>query len=1079
MRILIFLFAISLLNINLSFSNNKKYENVLVQSIRLEDGLSHSNVNKVIQDQEGFIWFGTDDGLCRYNGSNIKIFKHNSEDSISISGHEIYTLLEDSKGRLWAGTYSAGLNLYNKNTGAFKNIHPKEGDSTSISHESILSIVEDKDGFLWIGTRSGLNKFNPETYISKQFYVEKTISDFHGRAIRAMDIQDQTIFAGTDHGVFTFDLLSKKISRLANESLSKTLWELEINHIKVNGDSIWFATNHGAYLYHQSDNTYEKYLPQTGKNSISGSLILTIEPQKDGTIWFGTDGNGISILNPTTQEWSILNTRKDHSIEKTSAQSIYDDGKRIWITTVLDGVKILHKSSLKFQSMYDFHPDIIKYGKNAILAFEEDASGNIWIGTDGSGLYKYNPASEEIISFVHNPKNSRSISSNVVKSLYIDENGDLYAGTYAGGLNILRKGSNTFEHYLNNPNDPNTVSNDNVWALHQDKSGILWVGTLGGLNIFDKVNGTFKRYLNNPNESKSYVSATTFNICEDSKNRVWFTSQDGICYYNPDTDDFTRFLPKQYGLDDDFVNDIFEDKKNNLWLITYKGIFQFDSDKKKLNPLSFFNEKIKESVQTVLVDKKNNFWVSSNSGIYKVNLKDSVIIHFEESDGLQKREFHMGAKYIDSKGNFFFGGQAGLNYFKPNEINYLNEAPDVVLTGLRLFLQPVESFDDNHVLFGDLHFQDKLTFKYKQNFISIEYGTMDYNIKKSISFEYMLEGFDESWNYVHDMNLATYTKLPPGKYKFKIRSANRDGVWSENEKSIQLEIIPPFWLTWWFKTLIILLVLGIIWYISYVRKRFYEKQKATLQNMVDSRTADLVRMIDVLQEKSGQISETGNSLKNKSGSLAKDAQHQIEIAQTIQVDIDLVTEHAQKNDKNANTTNSISLNIERQLDEIRQATEKNTEVIQQITDSVKVLDEIFRQTHILSLNASVEAARSGGNGNGFSVIAVEMRKLSLKSDDASKQIYAAAQKGADVSENVGQLVMEFVPEIHKSIELIKEISKSSDEQNKSVSNVNQTLRSFFKNSGKNSEASKEIYKISSELNHLGKYLKEIVDGLKV
>lgn len=1078
MKIFFLLLSISI-SINLVIANNFKYENVLVQSIRLEDGLSHSNVNKVIQDQEGFIWFGTDDGLCRYSGSSIKVFKQSSEDSISISGHEIYTLFEDSKGRLWAGTYSAGLNLYDKKTGGFKNIHSIEENNTSISHESILSITEDKDGFLWIGTRSGLNKFNPETFISERFYVEKTLSLFNGRSIRSMDVQNETLFAGTDHGVFTFDLQTNSINKLKNESLSQILWKLEINHIKSNGDSIWFATNNGAYLYLHSKNTFESYLSITEQNSISSNLILTIEPQKDGTIWFGTDGNGISILDPKTQKWSILNTKKDPSIEKISAQSIYDDGNRIWITTVLDGVKVLHKSSLKFKSMYNFHPDIIKYGKNAILAFEEDALGNIWIGTDGSGMYKYNPTSGKIISFVHDPKNPKSVSSNVIKSLYIDDNGDLYAGTYAGGLNILRKGSNSFEHYLSDTENSTTISNNNVWALHEDQAGNLWVGTLGGLNIFNKNDKVFKQYINTPEIENTYISATTFNIFEDSNNRVWFASQDGICYYNTNTDDFTRFLPKQYGLEDNFVNDIFEDKENNLWFITYKGVFQFDSDQKVLKPLPLLNEQIKESVQTVLVDDKNNFWISSNFGIYKVNVKDSTLMHFEESDGLQKREFHMGAKFIDSKGNFLFGGQAGLNFFNPDKIAHLSEESNVVLTGLRLFLQPVKSFDKNNVLFGDLHFQNKMTFEHKQNFISIEYGTMDFNIKKNVTFAYFLEGFDKNWNYVDDMTRATYTNVPPGEYTFKVKGSNRDGVWTESEKIIQIEVIPPFWLTWWFKTLVVFLIIGIMWYIYYTRTKSHENQKLVLQNVVNSRTTDLLKMIELLREKSDQISETGNALKNKSGSLSNDAQVQIEIAKTIQLDIDFVTEHAQKNNKNANTTNLISQNIEKQLEGIKKATEQNVEVIQQITNSVKMLDEIFKQTHILSLNASVEAARSGSNGSGFNVIAGEMRKLSFKSDEASRQIYAAAQKGADVSKNVGHLVVEFVPEIQKSIELIKEISVSSERQNKSVDNVNETLGSFFKNSNKNSEASKEIYNISSELDKLGKYLKEIVNELKV
>ncbi len=1080
MRILLFLFTIIIsLGINQTLANNAKYENVLVQSIRLEDGLSHSNVNEVIEDQEGFIWFGTDDGLCRYNGTNIKVFKHDSEDSMSVSGHEIYTLFEDSKRRLWVGTYSAGLNLYDKVTGTFKNIHPKEGDTTSISHESILSIVEDKDGFLWIGTRSGLNKFDPETLTSQRFYVENTLSNFHGKAIRALGIQEKTIFAGTDHGIFTFDTENNQMSYLGNEFLSKKLWKFEINDIAVNGDSVWFATNHGAYLYTKSNNGFESYLTSADKNSISSDLILTIEPQENGTIWFGSDGNGISILEPSTGIWNVLNTRKDHSIEKTSAQSIYDDGNRIWITTVLDGVKVLHKSSLKFHSMYDFHPDIMKYGKNAILAFEEDEEGNIWIGTDGSGMYKYNPTSRNVTSFTHNPKNPRSISSNVVKSLYIDENGDLYVGTYAGGLNILRKGKNTFEHYLSNPDDASTVSNDNVWALHQDQSGTLWVGTLGGLNTFDKTNRTFKRYLNEANNNNSYISATNFNIFEDSNGNVWFASQDGICHYNSETDDFSPFFPKEYGLEDNFVNDIFEDKNKNLWFITYTGIFQFNNQEKKLNALTTFNNQIKESVQTVLVDEQNNFWVSSNFGLYKIDLKDTSVIHFEESDGLQKREFHMGAKFIDSKGNFFFGGQAGLNYFKPDEITYFDKIPDIVLTELRLFLKPVNSFDDNNVLFGDLHFQDKLTFKYKQNFISLAYGTMDFNVKKSVSFKYKLEGFDETWNSVENMNLATYTRIPPGEYTFKIKSASRDGVWNEKEKSLQIEVIPPFWLTWWFKTLIVLLVIGIIWYIFHVRAKFDRKQKAILQDMVDSRTKDLVKMVKLLREKSTEISETGDALNTKARTLSNDAQSQIQIGQDIQTEIDLVTEHAQNNDKNARSTNEISQNIEKQLSDIKTATEENIIIIKQITDSVKVLDEIFKKTHILSLNASVEAARTNDSSNGFSIIADEMRKLSYKSDEASKQIYDAAQKGADMTENVGRLVQDFVPEIHKSAELIKEISDSSEKQNKSIHNINQTLRSFFKNSDKNSEASQNIHKVSSNLNHLGKYLKEIVDSLKV
>jgi ligand-binding sensor domain-containing protein/two-component sensor histidine kinase len=827
------------------------------------DGLSQSTIFATIQDRVGYLWFGTIDGLNRYDGYEFKVFSNETTDSTSISDNFISALHEDKDGYIWIGTVNGYLNKFDRKTETFERYYVNNffeivEEPTSSFYDyplafsrnqinSITAIREDRDGYLWIGTwGNGIIRFDRNSNSGVHIYYDHQNSKslMSNRVLDILiDSKDEIWVASFGRGL---SKLNTDYLQIENEKLQKSLSFIHYCHNEENKFSLsddkliclfedkeqnlWIGTYLGGLNKLDCDNKklpplkakFTLYKNIVGKeNSISDNTVMAIEQDFDRHLWIGTFGGGIDrfdfhsetfthfskvINNPNSLvENEILSLFVDKSgilwvgshlgegvtkIQKNIAKfdllntqtpgperlndnvvwSVFKDSKQnLWVGTYKGGLNFFSSNNNR-SKIYKVDPNNINsVSDNHIRSIKEDNSGNIWVGTYSAGLNIINPISGRIDVFQNTPYRNNSISANQVLDIYIESDTVVWLATFGGGLNKLSfgkkdKNSYKFFAYRHNPQNPNSISDDRAYTLLNDSRGNLWIGTYGGgINKFDPAKEFFFAYRNDPENPNSITSDKVLCLMEDSNRQIWVaTSGGGLNKFDPATNIFIGYSSR-HGLSSAVVYGILEDDNKNLWLSTDNGIFKFNPETEKF-------------------------------------------IQFELEDGLQSLEFSGGAYFKDSEGIMYFGGINGLNFFDPDSIKINYFKPQVVIIGVKIL---------DRQLKGEF---EELILSHNENYIAIEFSSLDYSKPSRNRYRYILEGFQKHWTNTNaSRRIATYTNLPAGDYVFKVMGTNSDGVWNENVASLKISINPPFYQTWWFATLSIMLVGFLLYYLSTIR----------------------------------------------------------------------------------------------------------------------------------------------------------------------------------------------------------------------------------------------------------------------
>lgn len=1041
-------------------------------------GLSSGSVNNVLKDSKGFIWIGTNDGLNFYDGYNIKVFKSDAAVPGSFFGNSISSLAEDGNGTVWIGTEYNGFGKYNWSTNAFeKNQDP----AISVNGLSNITVIRniDKERLL-IGTRGGLIIFNTQTFEATTFLSDSENQDGLSNNI-VLDLVEQgsgKFWVATGASVMDlFDVNSGTFEHLPYDE-GNTQSQRKSLLIYRDG-TLWIGTEgNGLYKLDPSDGSVKRYLFDPSKDGINSNIIRGFHQAKDGNIWIATDGGGINVLDPLTDRFRFIKNSpfESSSLSSNAVYEIYEDESGIiWVSTFRGGVNVYSPIKVKFEHYKNIPGIDNSLSFNSVLSIKERSDGKIWIGTDGGGLDLFDPESKSFTHFKHSRTNSNSISGDVIKSIYIDNDGLVWLGTYAAGITTYDPSTNTFNRFLPEENNPNSLRSLHVWHFNEDSKGNFWVGYMvDGLDLYDKSTGTFEQFLPDEEKAGSLFGNSISCMLEDSQYNLWVgTRSSGLNLLDSETRQFTKYLA---GFD---VRCIYEDQNKNVLVGTTSGLYVLKGDEFELHPA---NDLLPTTtINNVLEDQQQSLWISTNKGMSKYMKSPETILNFDRNDGVQGDEFNYTAAITGQDGYMYFGGTEGFNRFSPESIKISDYEPNVVITSFKLFGSEIlqnDTVNDRIVLNESILYTDEITLTHEENIFSFEFSSLDFSAPFRNRYAYMLEGFDENWVET-DANLrtATYMNLPPSTYDFKVKGSNSDGVWSSKERMLKITILPPWWEKWWVRLIGILLLVAILYAAYQWRIRLLNKQRTLLNEEIKRRTSELRDMISVIKENSEKIKESGNDLKQKSRILSNDAKAQTETAKNIEGDIVNVIDHTRKNDENAKVTNEISQSTVEQLEQIRTDAIKNIDGIKAIFDKTVLLDEIFGQTNILALNAAVEAANAGQYGAGFSVIASEVKNLAERSNEAARQIAEMAKSGVTETEKVGNLIVDFIPELQKSANLINEISQSSEEQRHSIEEVNESMKSFLQVSEKNLSMSEQIFAISSELenlsNHLGEHVEKI------
>ena len=826
--------------------------NIRFKRITINEGLSLSSVYCIFQDSKGFMWFGTEDGLNRYDGKNFTIYRSNPEDSNSISYKWIEQIIEDSTGNLWFGS-RGGLTRFNPVTEIFTQYRGIE-PNRQLSNDTITHLFEDQNNRLWVGSLKGITCINTKLGVIEKDEYPKGLNS----KINCFLADSKNFWIGTELGLFYYDSEQKSFKEIellksgskwnvtSLASTDKYLWvgtsngviSISKNSLTVDAQNflnglhienilpdsangLWVVTNNALF---RKDNSSENFHKAVRSFEVTNSLsINTNKPilkSSNEEIWFGTFGSGIYRINPLTNQKSHYqnNSADPQSLSENSINCIYEDRNGIiWIGTFGAGISIYDPQSHKFELFKNNPLNKNSLVSNFVWSVWEDHNGDLWIGTNNKGISKYIVKRD---SFVHyDVRKSDNSPYSAIRKVLEDRKNNIWIGTDGEGLFKLNPITGHKTQYKHISNNNTSLCDNSVRVIFEDSEGIIWIGTRGGLSRYHDKTNNFTQYKHIEGNTKSLSHNFIYStIYEDSKGLLWIgTYGGGLNIYDKKTNTFKSYQYNKNtkdGLSDNVVFSVYEDKNGIFWLGTNNKLNRFDA---KTGLFSHFGTEEglpNNVVYGVLPDDFGNLWLSTNNGICRFSTKDYSVKNFTVDDGLQSKEFNGGAFHKGKSGKLYFGGVYGLNAIDPN-IKFIEERTyNVVLTKLEIHGQKVRvshsnaknsnnlihysKANDSYYLKKSIAYTDSIELEYAQRFFSIEFSSLSSFSTDKINYTYQLQGLENKWVHSGNRNYVSYSNLSPGKYIFKVKAQNQDKQWTEHSKELFIEIFPPFYLTWWF-----------------------------------------------------------------------------------------------------------------------------------------------------------------------------------------------------------------------------------------------------------------------------------------
>lgn len=804
-----------------SYAQSKLPPKLKFNSLKVDDGLPNNIINNIAQDSLGFIWIGTNDGLCRYDGENFKIFRQSLNNKNSISNNFIQSLYVDIDGDLWIMT-DQGLNKYNIKKELFE-IYLTT--NSNLSHNSVTTIAQRKRGEFYVGSYGGGIDVLKDGKFIYNFNSGKKNS-ISSNLISTLVIQnDSILWIGTyQNGINKINLNSKKVTKFdfANSAAISSGF---INSIYLDtSDYLWIGTKLGLTVFNTRDESFFKINRKNCK-SFSDNDILSVFQDNDGVIWLGTRNSGIisgtrlDIIK--NKNATIFNnytpTNSSESVTYRSISSFYQDRQsNIWIGTHLEGVNVVNTKGEKIRFYNHFESSKIELDNQSIWGICEDAENNIWIGTDGNGLLKFNPFTNKTESFVYNASNANSISDNAILSSCFDSSGNLWIGTYAGGLNKLESNSKKFKHYSKGTQNNQIGSND-IRVIYEDYKKRIWIGTNGeGLYLYKPETDDFE-----------FITQVGWldirSITEDLKGNLWLgTFGSGILSYNY-KENKSKTYPKYDALKAHIVFSIKFTSKNDLWIGTrFKGLIHFNLKTQEVKQYTQSDGLSNNTIQSIVSEDPNHLWLSTNEGINSFNITTKKFDSYKKASGVQNGPFNNNSGFLSKNGYIVFGGIKGLHIFYPDDLKGDKDPVKIIFTNLKLFNETVEVSNDfiKTPLNQSISKTHEITLEHDHDVITIEYAALNFPSSKGINYEYILENYDNHWSKVGNLSSATYRNLSPGEYIFKVKVADQAGNEKYQTTNLKITIKSPFWLT--FPAILIYIILFSI--IIFIVTKYYTDQ---------------------------------------------------------------------------------------------------------------------------------------------------------------------------------------------------------------------------------------------------------------
>jgi signal transduction histidine kinase/ligand-binding sensor domain-containing protein/DNA-binding response OmpR family regulator len=859
--------------------------NVKFRNITITDGLSQSEVNCICQDKEGFIWIGTLDGLNRFDGYEIKVYRKNAEIPHSISNNYIQSVFVDDKDNLWVGTLGGGVNKYNKYRDEFDAYKNTETDPYSIASDYINCIAQCSKGNLLIGTQKGLSVLDQKS-IAGDRYRFKNYFDFEVNAI--LEDWSNHIWLATWSGLYRVAFNNSNepviVAHYVHDNSNKASLSSDgvLTLCQDKSGNIWVGTNYGlnlisAGIIDSKEISFTQFFQQKGKtNYLLNNIILSLHEDLEGKLLIGTRGGGLSWYEPETNTFFNYTAEPYNptALKNNSVKCFYIDRTGVlWIGTLGSGVNTLDLHRKKFNNFEISIEKGVQAPSNFIRTIYQDGTGTFWIGTLDGGLYSFDRGKNifrqfsAIENFAEQDRAPRisnvSIYGKSIFSITEDYKKNLWIGTN-GGINIINRVTNKVTYHSMDYQNADSLISNSVFSITNDDDSTLWIGTWGALHHFipsDKgSSGRFIRYTNDPKDPNTVSNNIIRYIYNDPLSTdLWIcTMRGGLNRLSQDpVSKKVRFIQFRHdnesaaSISSDEVNMVLRSSPGDLWIATSDGLNKMIPGSGNL-PASF--RKFRETdglagnhVQSILEDHNGNLWLGTNKGLSKFDPSTGKFNNFDESDGLQSNEFSEHTCFASNSGELYFGSVNGFNSFFPDSIRINSFKPTVKLTNLLIFNQPVvigRPKKGRTILSKSITQTDEITLSYKDNVFTIEFSAFYYVSPDKVKYAFMMEGFNGNWLYTDAKNRrVTFTNLKGGTYLFKVKASNNDGVWQTEPTLLKIHIIPPIWKTWkalfFYMVVIILITYGIF---QEFKARERLKSEIALKNLEKEKSDELNQM---------------------------------------------------------------------------------------------------------------------------------------------------------------------------------------------------------------------------------------------
>lgn len=750
-----------------------------------EDGLSNSSVSSIVQDSRGFLWFGTKNGLNRYDGYDFIVYSNDPFNENSLSHNLIQTIFRDSDDIVWIGTYR-GLNRFDTRTKSFTRYTHDPGDPTSLSNDIVTAICRDAGGRLWVGTLDGLNVLDEPSGKFKRYRdAEDGLGALPNDTVRSLlRTKDGNLWVGTYGGLLRYEAASDSFSVFRSAKTENEAERLPSDNVMVMAEDaeggLWAGCWGGGLVRIDADRK------RTSVWTFPDNRLYSLVVGYGDVVYAGTWGGGLVELSPDKGSFVVhrADGRRPYALSNDVVYSLFkDESGLLWVGTNGGGVHRLDRARDRFDLFVNDPLVPGSLSKGAVLAVLEDSRGRLWVGNYNGGLNRLDPGSSSFVHYRHDPKDRRSLANDIVNGLMEDDGGAVWAATNEGLCRYDEK-ADSFDRF-DGP-DPT------YYALAKDSAGRHWYGYFRkGAERWDPKTGERLRFEYDPNDRNSLSDNLVYFVKEDSLGQVWLGTNGGLNRYVPEIGGFIRYkheVSDRFSLPSDTLRCMLEDSKGRLWFGTAPGgLSRFDRETGKFTHFTKRDGLPDDSVVSILEDAYGRLWLGTNYGLCVFTPETRDVNVLDVRDGLQGPEFSIG-HFKNERGELFFGGVDGLNRIRDAALRRNTHVPPVKLTSFKVF--------DKELSFGgEIADMTEVRLSRKESFISIEFSALDYTDPKSNRYAYMLEGFDKGWISAGSRRYASYTNLPGGNYVFRVKASNNNGVWNEDGVRLRIFVTPGFWVT--------------------------------------------------------------------------------------------------------------------------------------------------------------------------------------------------------------------------------------------------------------------------------------------